>query len=71
MKTNEKPNCRKCEHRKSIPGDAHISCTNSSAKVTGHRIGVNGGWFMWPWNFDPNWLLECDRFKLEEQDHEN
>lgn len=24
--------------------------------------GVRNGWFMWPVNFDPIWLLNCDGF---------
>lgn len=24
--------------------------------------GVRNGWFMWPINFDPIWLLNCDGF---------
>ena len=25
--------------------------------------GVRSGWFIWPINFDPIWLLNCDGFK--------
>ena len=25
--------------------------------------GVREGWFMWPANFDPVWLLNCDGFE--------
>lgn len=25
--------------------------------------GVEGGWFNWPYNFDPLWLINCDGFK--------
>lgn len=27
------------------------------------RHGVDQGWAMWPVNFDPIWLLECNRFE--------
>lgn len=27
--------------------------------------GVKNGWFMWPVNFDPVWLENCDGFKAE------
>jgi hypothetical protein len=25
--------------------------------------GIQKGWFLWPANFDPVWLLNCDGFK--------
>ena len=31
--------------------------------VTGHPTGKRGGWFNWPWSFDPVWLLTCDGFE--------
>lgn len=29
--------------------------------------GVRMGWFMWPSNFDPVWLLNCDGYKPQEK----
>lgn len=29
-------------------------------------IGVKRGWFNWPWDFDPVWLLECNGFSSRE-----
>ncbi len=58
-----KPNCHKCKHRGTIPGDAHSRCNNAEAKVKGHLVGIRGGWFHHPYNFDPTWLLECDGFE--------
>ena len=57
-----KPDCYKCGHRRSIPGDAHSQCVAPNAKVKGHKIGIKGGWFFYPFNFDPTWLLKCDSF---------
>ena len=31
--------------------------------IEGHEIGIRRGWFMWPANFDPIWLLKCNGFK--------
>ena len=31
-------------------------------KVRGNVHGIRMGWFMWPLNFDPHWLEECDGF---------
>jgi hypothetical protein len=58
--------CFKCEHRGTIPGDAHSCCKNKKAKVQGDEYGRKMGWFVWPWNFDPAWLISCDGFKTKE-----
>ena len=56
------PDCSQCMHKSNIPGDAHISCTNHKAKVKGNLHGIMSGWFNWPWNFDPTWLMSCNGF---------
>lgn len=33
--------------------------------ISGHEHGINGGWFNWPINFDPGWLLTCDGFEAK------
>lgn len=55
--------CYDCQYCGSVPGSAHNSCSNSKAKVDGDLQGIKGGWFVWPINFDPVWLLSCDGFK--------
>jgi len=30
--------------------------------ITADRHGVEMGWFFWPADFDPVWLLNCDGF---------
>lgn len=63
MAKKQIPHCYDCEYRRDIPGDAHSQCDNPNhPKVKGHPIGLRGGWFMWPWNFDPTWLMECNGF---------
>lgn len=66
-KSQDPPNCYKCKHRGTIPGDCHSSCSNLKANVVGDETGINGGWFFWPFNFDPQWLLKCDGFKAKEE----
>lgn len=87
-----KPNCYKCIHRRSIPGDAHSSCRHPSISdissnpmtrllealgggapvgadrlgVTGHPHGIRCGWFGWPANFDPVWLITCNGFEARD-----
>ena len=63
-----KPDCYKCVHRLAIPGDAHIQCNNFKAKVEGNLHGIKHGWFMWPLNFDPTWLISCDGFSDKPED---
>lgn len=31
--------------------------------ISGHQHGIKCGWFNWPINFDPTWLLTCDGFE--------
>lgn len=65
---NMKPNCYKCVHRLSVSGDAHSRCNNHDAKVTCVQHGYDSGWFNWPVNFDPAWLLTCDGFSDDKKD---
>lgn len=59
----DKPDCYKCLHRRNLPGDCHISCDNKAATVFGNESGVKRGWFAWPWNYDPVWLVSCNGFQ--------
>jgi hypothetical protein len=34
-----------------------------------NSYGFNNGWFQWPFNFDPVWLENCDKF--EEKNESN
>lgn len=61
--TEKKPNCYHCAYRASIQGNAHSVCLNIHARVTGKQHGIDQGWFTWPINYDPVWLLSCDGFK--------
>jgi hypothetical protein len=55
--------CKKCKFKKSIPGDAHISCSRTRTQVYNvNQHGVSNGWFMFPFNFDPIWAEGCDGF---------
>jgi len=57
-----RPNCYDCIHRRTLSGDAHSKCLNVEANVTATIHGIRQGWFYWPVNFDPTWLLTCDGF---------
>ena len=30
--------------------------------ISANEIGIRRGWFNWPWNFDPRWLLSCNGY---------
>jgi hypothetical protein len=34
--------------------------------IQGHPQGIRRGWFIWPANFDPTWLVNCDGYKKKE-----
>jgi len=31
--------------------------------IKGNNHGIRNGWFMWPVNYDPVWLENCDGFE--------
>lgn len=35
--------------------------------IVGHHHGVRNGWFFWPFDFDPTWLLSCNGFEPVEE----
>jgi hypothetical protein len=35
--------------------------------IQAEEYGVRSGWFMWPANFDPTWLVNCDGFESKEE----
>lgn len=38
----------------------------TAVHIEGNPHGINHGWFNWPYNFDPTWLLVCDGFERRE-----
>lgn len=63
MTNKTKPDCLECKYRQSIPGDAHSECTNTEPhKVKGNPVGIRGGWFNYPYNYDLLWVISCDGF---------
>ncbi len=66
-KANMKPDCYKCVHMRGVPGDAHLGCNNFQAKVVGNPHGIKHGWFLWPLNFDPTWLVTCNGFSEDKK----
>ena len=43
-----------------------INVISEKIKVVGNPIGIKRGWFNYPLNFDPTWLVECNGFERKE-----
>ena len=46
---------------KMASGGTAEAATKLNIRASAH--GVRSGWFMWPANFDPCWLENCDGFE--------
>ena len=61
---NMQTECWTCKHRRSRPGDCHISCAKPDPDMKGRKQGIKGGWFWYPVNFDPVWKLkDCKNYE--------
>lgn len=64
-------NCYKCKFRGNIDYSYHSQCNHPSAtekdsidlNIIGDPQGIKGGWFNFPYNFDPVWVKNCDGFQ--------
>lgn len=77
MKT-PRPNCYKCKHRLPVPGSAHSSCDHEDALRYPHKLdvqayetGTRRGWFTWPFDFDPVWLIACKGFEVKAEEEKD
>ena len=43
-----------------------IAVTSKELNIKGDPHGIRKGWFNFPWNFDPVWLLNCDGYEARE-----
>ena len=60
--------CYQCIHKRTVPGDAHISCAKPDSHVKGDLYGIQQGWFYYPVLFDPIWMIiECRNFELNDK----
>lgn len=56
--------CYSCIHKRTVPGDAHISCANPDISVQGNTHAIIKGWFFYPFLFDPAWMeTKCADFQ--------
>lgn len=56
--------CHGCAHVRSHPHTHHVLCAKPCATVTGSPHGIERGWFMYPFMFDPVWRTsECGNYE--------
>ena len=61
---NMRNECWLCQHRKEVPGNAHIACTKPDPSMTGDPHGIKHGWFFYPLLFDPVWKTSlCSNYE--------
>jgi hypothetical protein len=66
---DKKKTCYQCCFRGSVPGSAHSSCSfewsrNLENAPEGDSHGIKKGWWVFPWNYDPGWMIgQCKEFK--------
>ena len=48
--------------------DKENSDIQTALGITADRHGFLSGWFFWPANFDPVWLLSCKGFTPKEDE---
>lgn len=43
----------------------HVAVFKTGLRVAGDPYGIQSGWFLWPMNYDPLWLTECNGFESQ------
>jgi len=60
--------CTKCIYKQNVPGNTHIACTRGSARAFNvNEHGVEKGWFLFPYLFDPIWAEGCYGFVSKDE----
>ena len=66
-----KKKCYQCKFKGEVPGSTHICCLfdwrgSKHEKPTGNELGIRRGWFHFPFNYDPVWMIgQCKQFKAK------
>ena len=64
---NPRDECHSCKHKRTVPGNTHISCINPDLTMTAEQHGIENGWFIYPVLFDPVWKTKlCNNYKLKD-----
>ena len=60
--------CYSCQNRENIPGNAHSRCSKKGGvTIFAKKHGFDNGWFSFPFNFDPVWIVACNGFDETEK----
>lgn len=70
-----KNSCYSCGYKGTNPGSCHIRCNFNWAKAeikppAGNPHGINRGWYMFPLNYDPAWMVDLCSVHTKEIDAE-
>ncbi|OGP46226.1 MAG: hypothetical protein A3K30_03910 [Deltaproteobacteria bacterium RBG_13_51_10] len=74
-KTEMQSQCWGCGYKAKIPGDEHISCLFNWGAASqpalnmpaGNPHGIQHGWYIFPFSYDPIWMTEeCMAFSKED-----
>lgn len=63
--SGKKNSCYNCAYRSQVTGSAHSQCNFDWNKThepmpNGQDHGIKNGWFFFPFNYDPVWMIdEC------------
>ena len=48
-----------------------IMAISKKFEIKANPTGIKRGWFNWPWNFDPNWLENCNALEVKGEKNES
>jgi hypothetical protein len=64
MSKNMMNECWTCKYKRTVPCNAHISCSNADPNMSGDPYGIQNGWFLYPILFDPIWKIkDCSNYE--------
>ena len=70
MKKIKGDKCFICKNKRNIGEDCHILCAKPDRNLKANPIGIQGGWFNYPRNFDPSWIIsDCKNFEKKERNN--
>lgn len=67
--------CLNCKHKGKIKNSHHIKCCHPliekegfkgaalNLSVTVSYLGIVEGYCLWPYNYDPIWIVSCEGFE--------
>ena len=63
MINENKKSCSTCAYKRNIPGNTHIACKfdffgQGVPMPNGDKHGIKNGWYAFPFNYDPIWMVE-------------